>query len=242
MDGGTAVTTAAGGTAGGTPPAGSVPLRVSGATSGRVLLTGPAGQSFEISVDEQLRAAIRDASAGAQPTLSPREIQARLRSGASAAQVAQEAGTSEERIRRWETPVLAERAAAAAAARNTRFARPPDGAVSGPLGRLVEARLATEGLTPTWDAHRGEGASWIITARHEQGEARWRFDGTALHALDAAARGLGVPEPVTPPEAEETPEQGDDAAPGRPGAGRRPRRPALPTWEQMLEQGPFLGR
>lgn len=242
MDGGTEVTAASGDTGGAPASTGSVPLRVSGAVSGRVLLTGPAGQSFEVSVDEQLRAAIRDASAGAQPSLSPREIQARLRCGASAAQVALEAGTSEERVRRWETPVLAERAAAAAAARNTRFARPPDGAVSGPLGRLVEARLATEGLTPTWDAHRGEETGWIITARHEQGEARWRFDGTALHALDAAARGLGVPEPVPAPAPEEAAEAADDPAPGRPGAGRRPRRPALPTWEQMLEQGPFLGR
>lgn len=233
-----------------------VPLRVTGALPGQLLLAGPGGQSYSLDVDDELRAAVQAAQGGPAPLLSPREIQQRLRAGVSAAEVAREAGTSEERVRRWEGPVLAERAAAAAEARATRYARPPDGALSGPLGRLVEQRLASAGLEATWDAWRAEDGSWTVQASHPRGQARWRFDGTTLEALDPAAAGLGLAEEralaaVAPPAEAGGPdggaENGDGPAgdwesaqegAGPAGASRRPRRTSLPSWESMLPSGP----
>ena len=77
---------------------------------------------FRIRVDDRLRAALRGDGARVAQThidievtnmLSPKEIQARIRAGASVEQLATAAGVDIERVARFAHPVLLERSRAA---------------------------------------------------------------------------------------------------------------------------------
>ena len=195
-------------------------LRVVGTDADHVLLVDPESGGHRVPIDD-VRRALNEAARAGESRLTPREIQDRLRAGVTVEQVAQAAGVSIERVRRWEGPVLAERAHALERALRARFSRPPDGSVSGPLGRLVEQRLAMASVVGQWDAHRDAGGDWIITITHQHASASWAFDGVTLHALDPHAEALGWREP---PRAVEP-------LRGRGAKGRA----ALPTWESIME-------
>lgn len=110
----------------------------------RLVLKAADSTEYTLPIDERLRAAVR----GDRPRLGqieieveshlrPRDIQARIRAGATAEEVAQMAGIPVDRVRRFEGPVLAERAFMAERARKTPVRRP--GENSGPpLGEAVQ--------------------------------------------------------------------------------------------------------
>ena len=100
---------------------------------------GGSGEQFKLPVDDRLKAAVRgEAATPDQPALdievtnllSPKEIQARIRSGASVEQVAAASGSDIARIRRFAHPVLLERSRAAelATAAHPLLADGPSGA------------------------------------------------------------------------------------------------------------------
>ena len=172
-----------------------------------VVLEGPDGQRFRLRIDEALRAAVRrdrpgmeQVRAGAGATLPPREIQSRVRAGATAEQIAEQTGTPVETIHRYEGPVLAEREWIAEQARATRIGHD----VGAPtLGDLAGDRLATRGVAQSsilWDSARDGGAPWTVELTFEVSEARrsarWSFDVGArtLRALDDEARWLSETE------------------------------------------------
>ena len=110
-----------------------------------LVLVAPDGARFRVRIDEPLRAAVRrdrpqleQLRAESAGTLSPREIQARIRAGATTQEVADSAGLPVERVRRYEGPVLAEREHVAEQARSTRVGRD---AGAPTLGDLVTDRL-----------------------------------------------------------------------------------------------------
>ncbi len=168
-----------------------------------LVLVGPDGQRFRVRIDEQLRAAVRrdrpaleQLRAHEASALSPREIQAQIRSGRTAEDIAAEAGLDVEHVRRYEGPVLAEREFIVEQARATRVGREPD---APQLGDLVTDRLATRHVDPadlSWDACREPGRPWRVTARFVVGDAprqaRWTFDPGArtLQADEDEARWL----------------------------------------------------
>jgi hypothetical protein len=172
-----------------------------------LVLTGPDGQRFRLRIDEPLRAAVRrdrpqleQLRAQGAGTLSPREIQARIRAGATAAEVAHDSGLPVESVQRYEGPVLAEREYVAELARGVTVGREL-GAPT--LGDLVTDRLATRGVDPgalSWDAAREGTSPWTVVARFRAGdethEARWSLDTSsrALTALDDEARWLSETE------------------------------------------------
>ena len=136
-----------------------------------LVLVGPGGEQFRLRIDEALRAAVRrdrpqleQLRAESAGTLSPREIQARIRAGATTQEVADTAGIPVEHVRRYEGPVLAEREYVAEQARATRVGRD----VGAPtLGDLVTDRLATRGVdlaSLAWDAARDAYRPWNILA------------------------------------------------------------------------------
>lgn len=152
-----------------------------------LVLVAPDGARFRVRIDEPLRAAVRrdrpqleQLRAESAGTLSPREIQARIRAGATTQEVADDAGLPIERVRRYEGPVLAEREHIAEQARGTRVGRD----VGAPtLGDLVTDRLAARGVdlaSLAWDAARDASGPWVVLARFAVGdaehEARWTFD------------------------------------------------------------------
>ena len=172
-----------------------------------VVTQGPDGQRFRLPIDDALRAAVRrdrpqleQVRAELTGALPPREIQSRIRAGASAQDVADESGMPVERIRRYDGPVLAEREFVAAQARTTRIGHETSAPV---LGDLVTDRLATRGVDAasiTWDASRSGSSPWTVEVSFATGgarrSARWTFDATTrtLKAVDDEARWLSETE------------------------------------------------
>ncbi|MEV0716265.1 septation protein SepH, partial [Asanoa sp. NPDC050611] len=114
------------------------------------------------------------------PSLSPRDIQARIRSGESAEDVARIAGVPVDRVLRYAGPVLQERAMLAQHARRTRLKTSEKGA---PLAEVVDARLAQHGIDAekiSWDAYRRDDGTWRIIATWPSGkataQAMWDLD------------------------------------------------------------------
>lgn len=149
-----------------------------------LLLSNEAGEEFSLPVTEALRAAATrpigrpsaQAADAASGTLSPKEIQARIRSGASAEQVADEFGLEVDRVRKYEGPVLAERDWTAHLARQVEVASPQPGHdlyrstfgdEPATLGEMVRHRVSAMGMDSgslRWDAWRGSDGSWTVTA------------------------------------------------------------------------------
>jgi hypothetical protein len=168
---------------------------------GLVLMTGD-GRRFALAVDEQLRSAVRRSRNGTQTAPDgdrpgPREVQARIRAGADAEQVAAQTGLDVDYVRRFEGPVLAERAHVADLARATAVDRGGDPTLT--LERVVLDVLTGEGYDVDdieWDSRRNDGTRWQVVVLSRAGTARteatWSFDTAtrSLEPVDAEAERL----------------------------------------------------
>ena len=169
-----------------------------------LVLSSQHGEQFRLPLDDRLLAAIRGdlvrlGRLQAEPAslLRPAQIQARIRAGESAEQVALAAGIPVAKVRRYEGPVLAEREHIAGLARRTPARRRGDGFVPA-LGDLVEERLLDLGRAPgdlRWDAGRRDEATWTVTVTAPAGGP----DSAVPHAVAAIwafdpRRGLLTPE------------------------------------------------
>lgn len=170
-----------------------------------LVLVGPDGTRYRLRVDDALRAAVRrDRPRLEQVRMAeharPRDIQASIRAGASAEDVAHAAGLTVEKVRRYEGPVLAEREYVAEQAQSV-----PIGRESGAprLGDLVVDRLAARGVSPEdleWTAVKRPGEGWELVLRFAAGgrdrEARWAVDLAArtVSAVDDEGRWLSETE------------------------------------------------
>ncbi len=152
------------------------------------------------------------------PSLSPRDIQARIRAGESADEVARIAGVPVDRVLRYAGPVLQERAMVAQHARRTRLR---DSERTLTLGELVDARLDQHGVEAekvSWDAYRRDDGTWRIVATWPSGKATaqavWELDRTRtwVTPFDDMANYLCAERPTTVP--------GQDDAAGRAARGR----------------------
>ncbi len=174
-----------------------------------LVLSDAEGQRFLLGVDEALRAAVRrDRAALGQLQieigggLRPREVQARIRAGASAEQVASTSGWPLEKVRRYEGPVLAEREHIASLARGVRLRRRGTEQVT--LGAEVTRRLTGRGVGSElvgWDSWRTDEGPWTVvvtfTAGGRERQARWHFDlgARAVVPADDEARWLSEAAP-----------------------------------------------
>lgn len=182
----------------------------------RLVLKAADSTEYTLPIDERLRAAVR----GDRPRLGqieieveshlrPRDIQARIRAGASAEEVAQLAGIPVDRVRRFEGPVLAERAFMAERARKTPVRRP--GETTGPqLGEAVQERLLLRGAEKDavqWDSWRRDDGTWevllVYQVAGEPHSASWTYDPPRrlVQAVDDEARSLiGESDDIAGPE------------------------------------------
>ncbi|MDX3851930.1 septation protein SepH [Streptomyces sp. AK02-01A] len=171
----------------------------------RLVLKAADSTEYTLPIDERLRAAVRNDRARlgqieieVESHLRPRDIQARIRAGASAEEVAQFAGIPVDRVRRFEGPVLAERAFMAERARKTAVRRP--GENTGPqLGEAVQERLTLRGAekdTVQWDSWRRDDGTWevllVYRVAGEPHSASWTYDPPRrlVQAVDDEARAL----------------------------------------------------
>ncbi|MDH6198360.1 hypothetical protein M2272_005019 [Mycobacterium frederiksbergense] len=172
---------------------------------------------FSLRVDDRLRAALRgdkvaskqtESDVEVQNVLSPKEIQAKIRAGASVEQLAAAAGVPVERIERFAHPVLLERARAAELAT---AAHPvlADGPAVLTLLEMVTTALVARGLDPdtiSWDAWRNQDSRWTVQLAWKAGRsdnvAHFRFTpgahGGMVAASDDAAQQLINPEAGRP--------------------------------------------
>lgn len=208
-----------------------------------VLLADEAGVRYRLPLDERLRAAARRASAAAHTTgessLTAREVQALIRAGHTAEEVAERAGWAVRKVAVFEAPVLAERGYVAGLAMNSRLRARTDAGDSELLGTRVERRLAGRGVSSEqaeWDATRPETGGWqvhvVFPAGGRERQASWSFDHATgqLEALDDEARWLSEDDggPGTPPPPRVSGEMvyDVDAAGGVGGPGDEPTGPA----------------
>ncbi|WP_029113038.1 septation protein SepH [Mycobacterium sp. URHB0044] len=234
--------------------------------------TADSGDKFVLRPDERLHAALRGDSAGPSkiqiedevPTvLRPKDIQARIRAGASVEQVASAAGVDLARVERFAHPVLLERSRAAELAT---AAHPvlADGPSVLTLLETVTTALVSRGLDPEatgWDAWRNEDGRWTVQLTWKAGRsenvAHFRFTpgahgGTATPFDDSAAElidpNFGRPalrsvapvpeldfaEPLPPiVTPEPAPAPEPPPAPTKPARARK-RKPEVPGWEDVL--------
>ncbi|EFV11945.1 septation protein SepH [Segniliparus rugosus] len=224
------------------------------------------GEQFSVPADATLRAAangdrpkLGQLHMQAEGMLSPRDIQARIRAGATVEQVAANSDVAVERVRRFAGPVLLERSRVAGLAAS---AYPSRSDHTQSLGQLVAARLVSLGHDPEaahWDAWRRDGV-WVVQLRWKVGRshnaAHWQFfpgpHGGTVTALDDHAAEILEPEkapalravaphkaeqPQASPEAPAQPEApalehppADNHPAGKKGRGK----PALPSWDEVL--------
>lgn len=160
-----------------------------------LVLADEVGRLLALPLDERISTALHAEPGGASvtlsvagtggepaPSLSPRDIQARIRAGESADDVARIAGVPVDRVLRYAGPVLQERAMLAQHARRTRLKTSEKGA---PLAEVVDGRLAQHGIDSekiSWDAYRRDDGTWRIVATWPSGKATaqavWELDKT----------------------------------------------------------------
>jgi hypothetical protein len=164
-----------------------------------------------VRIDNRLQAAIRgelDDTERRESELSPRDIQARLRAGESAEEVAKAAKVPVARVMRYAGPVLSERERIIDQARAAVLQRSRGPELSTPLGEVVERRLAaTAGLradTVTWTARRRDDSAWVValsyTARGGSRTASWLWQPAEreLSSLNSLATRMGAEDAPAP--------------------------------------------
>ncbi|WP_062073549.1 septation protein SepH [Demequina sediminicola] len=161
-----------------------------------LIVADESGTEFELELTDDLRraaATVRprrpsDSDEPADATLTPREIQQRIRGGLNAAELAELTGQSIDLFTRYEAPVLAERFYIGQQAQSTKIGRDADSPI---LGDLVMDRLAGRGVAPEsvrWDAWRQPESPWTVavdfTVDGRTVRAEWTYDHHA-HTLSA---------------------------------------------------------
>ena len=161
-------------------------LRVIGVENGALLVSSVEGTRFRIPIDEVLQSKLRQAAPdpGTGRKLAPREIQAQIRSGMSAQDVASVTGVPLEYIQKFEGPVLAEREfvveTALSVPVHTAVETDPMGA-GRTFGLVIRERLVTLGaINERWASWKDQETGWIVklafTAEQIDHDARWSFD------------------------------------------------------------------
>jgi hypothetical protein len=187
----------------------------------RLVMVNDTGEEFTLPADARLRAALRGEQARLgqleitmESALRPRDIQSRIRSGASPEEVAAAAQTTLDKVMGFATPVLAERAHMARTAQQASVRR--KGADRPQvLSDVVAERLHARNVDPErveWDAWRRDDGRWTVVADYLSGEsarhAEFVFDapGRYVVADDDEARWLvGEQSPLTGPQPRATP-------------------------------------
>src|SRR5256714_12541045 len=160
------------------------------------VLADEVGRLLALPIDDRVSTALRpDRATGgatapgavatvpdAEASLSPRDIQARIRSGESAEDVARIAGVPVDRVLRYAGPVLQERAMLAQHARRTKLRSAEKNST---LADVVDSRLGQHGVDSekiAWDAYRRDDGTWRIVATWPSGKATapavWELDKT----------------------------------------------------------------
>lgn len=161
--------------------------------------------THRVAIDDRLAAAVRgelDTGPRRESALSPKEIQARLRSGDTPEEVAKAANVPVNRVLRFFGPVASERDRIITQAQAATMRRTRGPVATLPLGEAAERRLATvTGLrrdTVEWSAKRRDDGAWVValtySAKGGQRSAAWLWQPAQhdLTGLDAAGTRIAI--------------------------------------------------
>jgi hypothetical protein len=179
------------------------------------VLTAPgSGGRFTLRIDDRLRVVARGQFSRlaqyeieVESPLRPKEIQDRIRAGETAEEIADAAGVPIERVRRFEGPVLAERAYRAQEAQSATVRQPGDSGPGRSLGDLVQEGLRASGIDPAdaeWDSRKRTDGGWLVRLSFNSGSrphlAEWIFDPHRKHVApaDDTAMRLCLPDAELP--------------------------------------------
>jgi len=141
-----------------------------------LVLESADGTRFLLPIDANLRTSITKArriqparGLGAKGTFGPRDIQPRFRQGASVEEIAEESGWEPERVRRYEWPIVAERAHIIRAAQSVKIGRRSSASgtaqIPVPLSARIEEvseRYGFEDATQDWTTRQQENGQWRV--------------------------------------------------------------------------------
>ncbi|WGW13343.1 septation protein SepH [Saxibacter everestensis] len=167
-------------------------------------LVDSGGNKFSLAIDESLYAAVRRDRTQLgklqtqQDPARPRDIQAKIRGGLTAEEVAEQAGVPIEQVRRYEGPVLGERAhIAEQAGRVLVYSVENPNDKPRPLIELVSERLRLRDVdldSASWDAWRKPDGHWFVELSFSVGtkirSASWTYNRGSIVAEDDEARWL----------------------------------------------------
>lgn len=207
-----------------------------------VLSESPEGERFSLAVDE-VRAMLTSAEDKGEPRalpLRPRDIQDRIRGGATIAQVAEQMGVTEARVEPYAHPVLLERSRIAELAKNSHPVR-EDGPARLSLWEVLATALAARGedlSTSAWDAHREAAGQWVVVVTWGEHRAEWTLQNHTTSSATTVARNPLASELMSPPRlapVAEEPAPADNEPEAEPPAPAKKRRKAVtPHWEDVL--------
>ena len=164
-------------------------LRVTGRSEdgSHLLLTDIEDHEFTLRISDNLRATINQPrlasvpTENAEPTMSVKDVQARLRAGALIEDVAREAGWSYDKVERFAGPILQERSYILSVANSVVVKNQQRDQVT--FLDLVSGKLAANGVAADalqWNAHRRDDGQWVIRLNYPNrdglGDAVWFFD------------------------------------------------------------------
>ncbi|AWB82351.1 DUF3071 domain-containing protein [Corynebacterium yudongzhengii] len=142
-------------------------------------------------------------------SMRPREIQMRIRAGASVEELAADMGVAASRVEPYAHPVLLERAQITELARSSHPVR-EDGPAKLTLAEVLAAAFGARGHSlseATWDAFKEPDGEWVIRVRWQAGlsenEAEWTFhrhstSSSTAEPRNAVAADLTDPDFVQP--------------------------------------------
>ncbi len=141
-----------------------------------LVLESADGTRFLLPIDANLRTSITKArriqparGLGAKGTFGPRDIQTRFRQGASVEEIAEESGWEPERVRRYEWPIVAERAHIIRAAQSVKIGRRSSASGTAQIPVTLSARIEEvserygfEDATQDWATRQQENGQWRV--------------------------------------------------------------------------------
>lgn len=141
-----------------------------------LVLESADGTRFLLPIDANLRTSITKArriqparGLGAKGTYGPRDIQTRFRQGASVEEIAEESGWEPERVRRYEWPIVAERAHIIRAAQSVKIGRRSSASGTAQIPVTLSARIEEvserygfEDATQDWTTRQQENGQWRV--------------------------------------------------------------------------------
>lgn len=141
-----------------------------------LVLESADGTRFLLPIDANLRTSITKArriqparGLGAKGTYGPRDIQTRFRQGASVEEIAEESGWEPERVRRYEWPIVAERAHIIRAAQSVKIGRRSSASGTAQIPVTLSTRIEEvserygfEDATQDWTTRQQENGQWRV--------------------------------------------------------------------------------